>query len=71
MLPRVPFNTMDLHIEEQIRVNDSEANTALLRLTIKMSTDLNVHKTKHLLLQKNNVKLFHNDINLVLNETAQ
>lgn len=43
---------------------------ALLRLTMKISTNLNGHKTMHLLLQKNYTKLFYHEINWILNETT-
>lgn len=44
---------------------------ALLRLGMKISADLNVHKTMHLLSQNLYVKLFYDHTNLISNETVQ
>lgn len=59
------------NIQEQNReLLNSMKTAALLRLTMKISTDLNVHKTMHLFLQNIYVMLFYHDINLILKETA-
>lgn len=43
---------------------------ALFWYKMKISMDLNVHKTSHLLLRNVYVELFYYDIKLILNERA-